>query len=155
MVKMGNVSHNTQTSQRRNGQDEYQYSAPSARQTKGVVRSEFHHHAVGDSWPDRKPISEGGSEVSLSPGDLVEVVNTPPPGFAITGARRSWIGQRGVVLTGEWFHWNRPWYSHIGIHDVQFGSVTRDVATCLLKKISGPPGDVIPTLTDVVAEAGR
>ena len=89
--------------------------------------------------------------MSLSPGDLVEVVNTPPPGYVLAVSGRKWVGARGVVLTPEYDSHILP----IRLHDVRFAQKTTDVATCLLKKISGPPSDVIPTLTDVVTEAGR
>ena len=87
---------------------------------------------------------------SLSPGDLVEVVNTPPPGRKVIPT--ALIGARGVVVSGEYYVGNPRWRT-VGIHDVQIGGKTMDIATALLRKISGPPLDAesIPTLTDIVA----
>ena len=83
--------------------------------------------------------------MSLSPGDLVEVVNTPPPGFFLAVSGRKWVGARGVVVTPEYDSHILP----IRLHDVRFAQKTTDVATCLLKKISGPPSDGVdePTAT--------
>lgn len=86
----------------------------------------------------------------LSPGDLVEVVNTPPPGRKVIPTNL--IGSRGVVVSGEYYVMNWRWRT-VGIHDVNIAGKTLDIATALLRKISGPPLDAesIPTLTDIVA----
>jgi hypothetical protein len=85
--------------------------------------------------------------VSLSPGDLVEVVNTPPPGYAV--AKQRLIGRQGIIVSTEYRSGYDP---TIGRHDVRFVSETLDVATCLLRKISGPPSDGVdePTAREVV-----
>ena len=92
---------------------------------------------------------------SLSPGDLVEVVNTPPPGRKVIPTNL--IGARGVVVSGEYYVMNWRWRT-VGIHDVNIAGKTLDIATALLRKISGPPADGegeprradVPTPTDAV-----
>jgi hypothetical protein len=93
--------------------------------------------------------------MSLAPGDLVEVLGTPPAGFTIHPNGRKFIGQLGVVVSAEY---PSPTIKGIGLHDVRFAQKTIDVATCLLRKISGTPEDShewgltdIPTLTDAVS----
>ena len=85
---------------------------------------------------------------ALAPGDFVEVVNTPPEGRMVIPA--SAIGSIGVVVSGEYYVGHPDWRT-VGIHDVSIGGRTTDIATCLLRKISGPQADVIPTLTEAVA----
>jgi hypothetical protein len=93
-------------------------------------------------------LSREDQVMSLSPGDLVEVVNTPPAGRRVIPA--AMIGSIGIVVSGEYYV-SHPNWRNVGIHDVSIGGRTIDIATALLRKISGPPADVIPTLTEVVA----
>jgi hypothetical protein len=86
----------------------------------------------------------------LAPGDLVEVMNTPPPSRRVGPQGLRLVGNVGVVLSGEYYITDPPWRD-VGMHDVRIGANTTDIATALLRKISGPPADVIPTLTQVVA----
>ena len=92
---------------------------------------------------------------SLAPGDLVEVVNTPPPAYYVSPIGRRYLGMQGVIVSTEY---DSHIISGLKLHDVRFVEKTTDVATCLLRKISGPPEDScewsltdIPTLTDIVA----
>ena len=86
---------------------------------------------------------------SFSPGDLVEVVNTPPPGYRVHPP--TIVGARGIVMSCEYQPLSN-WYGCIPMHDVMVGAARLEIATALLRKISGPPLDAqsIPTLTDIV-----
>ena len=79
--------------------------------------------------------------------------DTPPPGRKVIPTNL--IGARGVVVSGEYYVGNPKW-RYFGIHDVNIAGKTLDIATALLRKISGPPldGESIPTLTDIVACTG-
>jgi hypothetical protein len=83
---------------------------------------------------------------NLAPGDLVEVVNTPPRGYYIDPKSPTKVGHRGVVVSELYIE------EMIKLHDVRFPYGTYDVALAILRKISGPPqDDAIPTLTEIVA----
>jgi hypothetical protein len=89
---------------------------------------------------------------NLAPGDLVEVVNTPPFGWHVDPP--SMIGRRGVVVSRGRIKFAMDVSVIRGflVYDVRFPADTRDCAIDILRKISGPPeDDSIPTLTEIVA----
>lgn len=78
--------------------------------------------------------------MELRPGDLVEVVNTPPPGWVFDGeggAVSLAIGDQGVVVSGEYLPLNRAY--NFPIVDIRFPQGLVDVACPLLRKLAGPP----------------
>lgn len=77
--------------------------------------------------------------MELRPGDLVEVVNTPPPGWVFDGAGpvSLAIGDQGVVVSGAYLPMDRRY--GFPIVDVRFPQGVVDIACPLLRKLAGPP----------------